>query len=396
MSTATTTALPPGETVERVRAILPIIEASRDWADEHGRMAPVVLAATREAGLYMATAPVEVGGSNTPLPDLVQIFEDLGYHDATVGWHAGNSYGITAHLVMYLDEPLRSQIVHEGCGPFGFAGAPSGRARQVDGGYVLSGTWPFMTGSLDAAWADLHGFVVDEQGNQQTLAGQPDLRSFLLPAEDFAVGSSWTNAAAMRGTGSNSVTVTDVFVPNERAISLIQRPERRVSSVYYRFSPAAAQVPNAAMVLGLTHRVVDEVIAILRTKVAGYSGQAYRESLSMQRELGAAMATVEGLHHAMMAVAADTWQRMLDRNIDNDVRRRAFTTNLWVFDTCRRVATDTMVLATSTVYANWNVIEKSVRDIHAICAASEPLRMYQEAAGRVLLGMPPNAPPDFL
>ena len=90
--------------------------------------------------------------------------------------------------------------------------APTGRAEAVTGGHRLNGRWSFSSGCDHATWVLLGAIVADADGNPA------DFRTFLLPASDYVIDDVW-DTVGLRGTGSNDIVVSDVFVPEHRSLS---------------------------------------------------------------------------------------------------------------------------------------------------------------------------------
>src|SRR6202035_5845148 len=83
---------------------------------------------------------------------------------------------------------------------------PAGRARKVDGGYRLRGSWPFSSGVASCEWNMLASVVSSDDE-----ADGIEYRIFLVHKNDYRILDTW-NAAGLRGTGSNDVEVSDAFV----------------------------------------------------------------------------------------------------------------------------------------------------------------------------------------
>ena len=92
--------------------------------------------------------------------------------------------------------------------------APTGKATQTQGGHQLQGRWSFSSGADHATWVLLGGIVTNDEGEPV------DFRTFLLPAGDFRLEDVW-DTVGLRGTGSNDIVVSDVFVPEHRSLSFI-------------------------------------------------------------------------------------------------------------------------------------------------------------------------------
>lgn len=374
----------PGATLAAVRAIRPILMEHRMWADEHARMAPAVKEAAQKAGVFMMMAPHEYGGGEVALPEIGAVFEELGYADPTVAWHAGNS-GAIATCGWRLDPAAAAPVFAGAPGPFGFSTVAAGRATPEPGGFRLAGAWPFMTGALDAEWASLIGIVRGERKEGQG----PDFRQFLVPAKDLVIEPTWQNASAMRGTGSHAVRVEDAFVPQELALRFddsprMERPSQRL--------PAGTGGPFAiaSMAVGLTRRALDEATGWAAAKVSRGDGVAYRDRTGMQRTVGEAHAAIDALSAGMAAAAEHAWSHALAGPIPATARGRLWGTAFWTLDQCRTQMSNILTISTSAVYSGRNPIETALRDLHAMAAALEASRGLQEDFGKLFFGLEPT------
>jgi alkylation response protein AidB-like acyl-CoA dehydrogenase len=378
-----------GELVAAARDLRGTIGASRAWADEHSRMAPEVVEALRDAGLFTMTAPREVGGAEVSFPEGIAVFEELGYADPTAAWHVANS-ACMCSAAAGLEADARDPIFAAEPGPFGFGGVTSVHGEPVEGGYRVSGRAPFMTGVNDAPWALFHGDV-QVNGEVQELDGVPDKRQFILPASDFAIESTWGAARAMRGTGSDAATVTDAFVSDGRALSLIKpalvidRPVFRIPVLAHMGPPA-----SASMLVGVARRALDETSTRLAGRTSG--SIVARDRVSFHQSLGEATAAVDVYSAGLQAMAEAVWVDAQAGELSQAAQARMFATSLWVMDQTRALLSDVLLLMGSAFYASANPVEAGVRDAHAICASLEKWRGLQEGAGRLRLGLDPQLP----
>lgn len=378
------------DVVAKMRSIRPRLLEHREWASANARMAPAVVEATRDAGLYTMLVPREMGGSDASFPDFLEVFADLGFADPTVGWHGVNS-SYLAQAMGYVPTELQQPILDSPPGPYGFAGPPLGIATPVDGGYRLSGSWPFMTGAMDAPWSLFRGFVV-EAGDQRMFEGQPNMYRFLLPAADYEVQHTWELASAMRGTGSHGVVVDDVFVPEGLAIPTLGVAEPVIASHAALLPNGAGMIiPAAVMAVGLAERVLREVRTISRDKVFG--GVPYMEMPDRHYFVATAHATLDGSRAAIRAMAehVDGGLGKSPDDVAPETRARMWATAYWVLDQAREVISNLASISTSTFYAKQNPIEMAVRDVHAISASLGDFRnLFGRDAGRVYLGLDPE------
>src|SRR5690606_3014761 len=114
----------------------------------------------------------------------------------------------------------------------------AGRVEAVAGGWRLSGEWTFASGASDAEWILLGGLAPREPS--------PEYRFFLVPRKDYRVVDTWFNLG-LRGTDSNAVVLSDVFVPTEHSYPNADLASGRAPA----FADACHRVPFKA-VNGLT------------------------------------------------------------------------------------------------------------------------------------------------
>jgi alkylation response protein AidB-like acyl-CoA dehydrogenase len=127
---------------------------------------------------------------------------------------------VHAHSWMLAHYPVEAQDDVYGADPDAVVAAvirARGRAEKVDGGYRLTGFWPFGSGSEHAEWLLLGAQVIDGAGAAGRVVDEGDL---LVPIGDVDLADDWY-VEGLRATGSCSIKAADVFVPEHRFLSLI-------------------------------------------------------------------------------------------------------------------------------------------------------------------------------
>jgi alkylation response protein AidB-like acyl-CoA dehydrogenase len=230
---------------ERVAPLAARIEAER-------RLPAEAVAALVDVGVFKLFVPRELGGQEASVTTLVAVLEALAHGDGALGWCA--MIGATSSLMCgFLPEAVAREVFAPAgvtaCGVF----APVGRATPVDGGFRVSGRWPFASGCEHSAWR-MGGAIVGDRVD--------DPRSMLFRAEDTRVVDTW-DTSGLRGTGSHDLEVDDVFVPAERSFSLLHDRPRGLGHVPF-FGALAAGV--AAVALGIARSAIDTLVAVARAK----------------------------------------------------------------------------------------------------------------------------------
>ncbi|MFD9690756.1 acyl-CoA dehydrogenase family protein [Kitasatospora sp. NPDC059088] len=183
-----------------------------DRAEAARRLDPEVAGALVAAGFARHFVPKACGGDEGTFLDLNRAVSAVGEGCTATAWCAS----LSAHV-----SRMAAHLPAAGCrevwadGPDALLVAsltPLGTARRVPGGYRLDGTWPFVSAIDYADWALLAAMVPAEDG------GQPQARVLAVPRDAWRTEDTW-QSVGMAATGSNSVTVEDVLVPDARSMS---------------------------------------------------------------------------------------------------------------------------------------------------------------------------------
>ena len=96
--------------------------------------------------------------------------------------------------------------------------APS-EARMVPGGYRVTGSWNFASGGHQARFLGGQSFVTGEDGKPlRRPNGGPVIRMMLFPAEAAEITDVW-DVIGLKGTGSDTYSVQDLFVPEQMSFA---------------------------------------------------------------------------------------------------------------------------------------------------------------------------------
>ena len=361
-----------------------LIDEHREEAEDLAHLAPSVVEAAGSAGLWVAAAPREVGGLELGLVEFLGLCERVAEADPSVGWHIVNSGG-AGHAAAFVPESVRNEVFSSTLRPFGFSGAVAAgiEVSCLNGGFRLDGTWPFMTGVLDAEWACVTVVMPPEEGAN----GQPpDVRRVLMPLEACEVHRSWDNATSLRGTGSHAVTANGVLVPNEATIT--HRAEPLVDRTAYRIPSHLPFVGGAAAVsIGILRSTITGAVEFCANKVSRLDGRKHSDDQRVRQTIADATAVADSLSANLQAQA-----NMIQASFASGERPgRVERAHWWsaVFYSADAVANEVSKLyrvATSASYGTRNPVERGLRDSHAIPAAFESFQTLRRAAGAALLG----------
>lgn len=176
-----------------------------DAGDAQRDLTVEVVDALREAGFARHFVSSRWDGGDGTFGEFVQGVFNVAEGCASAAWCAA-LLAASARFASYLPEAGHRELWGSSPDTLIADGLiPAGRAQPVAGGHRLSGTWPYITNVSFADWALLCASV-DGDGPR------PELRFFALPRGSYRAIENWDNAG-MRATGSHSLVVEDVFVP---------------------------------------------------------------------------------------------------------------------------------------------------------------------------------------
>ncbi len=201
-----------GAVIAGITDLLPVFRQRAQEAED-GRVVPAEsVKALAETGFFKLLQPKSFGGLEADPVTFFTAVRLIASACGSTGWVASVVGVHPWQLALF---PPQAQQDVWGTDPatrMSSSYAPTGKAKQVDGGYRLDGRWSFSSGCDHASWVLLGGIVTNDEG-------QPtDFRTFLLPASDYVIDDVW-DTVGLRGTGSNDIVVSNAFVPERRSLS---------------------------------------------------------------------------------------------------------------------------------------------------------------------------------
>lgn len=295
----------PQELIERARNMKPRLK-ERAASVEAGRLVGVdAIAEFREAGFFKILQPKAYGGYEMR----PEILTDVIYEVASV---CGSSGWVIAVLALHQWEVklLAEDVVAEIWGEdssvlLSSAYAPTGEVRPAEGGFVLSGRWPFSSGCDHAQWAILGGIRPPRRpGEAPTQCG------FFVPRSDYEIIDDW-HTIGLGGTGSKSIVLKNVFVPERRHHPIFGAapPPPEGSSAIYRLPFGLVFVEMlAAAVHGMARGILDQFIERSATRVATMDRSRFSQNPDTHRYIAESdyvIRSARALSHANLSAALD-------------------------------------------------------------------------------------------
>jgi alkylation response protein AidB-like acyl-CoA dehydrogenase len=374
--------------IEAARSIAPLVRACRDEGERERRLPAQVLAAMHEARLFRMYIPKALGGLEIdPITSMI-VVEEIARADAAAAWNLmlGATYGLWA---AFLPDDAAREIY--GAPDAVVAGAlrPTGRARPVDGGFVVDGRWSFASGIRHAAWWNA-GCLVGRDGAGDADTPPPEAWLVFFPAPDGELIDNW-DVGGLRGTGSHDYAVCGLFVPRARAIPFDAVP--CAPGPLYRL-PRQALLDNtmAALPLGIARTAIDTLVEIAAggKRPAG-AGAPLAERATVQADVARAEALYLAGRALLYDSVAQSWEAAQDG-------RELSVREIAVLRLARTHAVQAAVQAIDLMYIDAggaaiytrNPLERCFRDIHTVTQHVSMNPANYEVSGRVLLGLAPD------
>jgi alkylation response protein AidB-like acyl-CoA dehydrogenase len=379
--------------LEAARRIAPVIQKYNEAAERERRLAPQVLAALHEAGLLRMCTPRSLAGLETDPITRALVIEEISGHDTAAGWTLANPLD-WAYLCSRLPDKGAEEIYAR---PNVVIAAQFGRPMQAaptQGGYRITGRAPFVSNCHDANWIATTATVSESRSVSEAKV-EPELLMIYLPQESCQILDTW-HVMGMRGTGSNDITVSEVFVPSARTFPFVPEftPGSHYQGALYRFPLIGVVASNMPpLMLAVARRAIEEVSALAQGKVPVASSTALRGRASAQSKFAQAEAAVRSARLFLFDTLSEAWAAAIAGETIS-LRQKAdmllAMTNAMT-SAVKAVEMMCSIAGTSGIYTR-SPLERYFRDIHVIRHHAFAAETRYETVGQVYLGLPPDFP----
>src|SRR3954453_12674902 len=378
--------------VERARALQPLIARDADEIERTRRLTPAVTQALIENGLYRALLPQSFGGAEVPLETFMQMQEEVAKADASTAWCLGQC-SVCAMTAAYLDPDAANEIFNVAPGILAW-GAINHQVQAVPGGYKASARWDFASGSRQASWLGAHVRVVEADGSPRRKAdGSPEIRTILFPATSATMYDVW-DVIGLRGTGTDSYSVDNLFIP-EKFAALRDEPTalRENGPLYKLTTNMVFSMGFGATSLGVARATLDAATDLARGKTP-QGLKAMRDNNAVQGLIGKTEATLRAARAYLYATANEVWRDLSRGDPLTEQHRIALRiAATWTIHQSAAVVDTAYHMAGATAVFAANKFERRFRDMHAIAQQIQARDTHYEDAGKAILAAGLGAPP---
>ncbi len=375
---------------ERARALQPLLDAHGPEIDRRREVTQEVVEALAAKDMLRLLLPRSLGGQEIGLLEFCKTTEALGYADASVAWFVNQSNVSSATSAAAM--PHDSALAVFGTPSAGLAwGARHGKSRavRVEGGYRLTGTWSFASGGRHTdGWLGAHSAIQNPDGTPHMRHGRQDDRSFIFRRSDAKIIDDW-HVLGLRGTGSDSYSVEDLFIPDDRAPNREAREERREPGPIYVIGSTLLYATGfCGVALGIARRLFEAYVGLAQGgKKSRLAQGSMAENNGVQRDVAfmeAKLASARAyLHEALGEVYAAAAAGTL--SVDQRMKLRLATT--YGMNEATDVSVAAFRGAGSVAIINSQPFERRFRDAMSASQHQQAALIHAEMVGRHIIGV---------
>jgi alkylation response protein AidB-like acyl-CoA dehydrogenase len=382
---------PDLDCLTRAQELGPELEAAGADIERRRELPEAIVEALIERGLFRLLLPRALCGAELRPAAYVVVIEEIAKHDASTAWCLGQACGCTMTSA-YLDPEVAREIFGGKRGIVAWGPPGPAEARAVPGGYRLTGTWSFASGSHHATWLGAHVAILAPDGTPQVRPdGGPIVRTLLFPKASAKFADIW-HVVGLRGTGSDSYTVTDLFVPEKHTVLRDPAVKPCQPGLLYAFSSSNIYALGfAGVALGIARGALDAFVELARDKIPRGAKRTLRDNNVVQAQVSQSEARLRGARAFLLSSLDEIWREVngLKRlTMDHNTTIRLAST--WAIHQAREVVDMAYHAAGATAIFESNPFERRFRDIHTVIQQYQGRQAHFETVGQALLGLGPE------
>ena len=379
--------------VSRARALAPRIAAAAAQIETARELPADLVAALHEAGLFRMLLPRSLGGEEVAPALYVQAIEELAKADASTAWCVAQT-SVCSTIASALQPDVAREIFAKrpdsllAWGPAG----PNAKAVAEKSGFRISGAWQYASGSRHAQWLAAHCPVFEPDGKPRLNAdGVPAEITAVFPKASATITDVW-HVIGLKGTGSDSYGVTDLFVPAERTINaygrdLALKHERGPLYQFTVFQLFGASF--AGIALGIARPTLDAFVQLAKAKTPTGAKHLLRDNAVIQSQIGVAEAQLRSARVFLLHALNEMWDGARQAGavtLDQRVSLRMASSN--ATHLAKSAVDSAYHSAGATAVFESNPFERRFRDVHTVSQQVQSHFSMFEVIGQHFLGLP--------
>jgi 3-hydroxy-9,10-secoandrosta-1,3,5(10)-triene-9,17-dione monooxygenase len=373
--------------------LLPQLRERAQETEDLRKIPDANINALEEIGFFKLLQPEHCGGLQRDPAVFYEAVRRIASACGSTGWVASIIGVHNWHLALF-DQQAQVEVWGEDANvrvSSSYAPMGAGVVTEKADGYIVNGSWNWSSGCDHATWAFLGGPVIKD--------GKPvDFGSFLISRAEYTIDDVW-HVVGLRGTGSNTVVVKDVFVPRHRFLSYKSMNDRTAGGLQTNTAPVYKMpwgtvhpTTISAPIVGMAYGAYDAHVEHQGKRVrAAFAGEKAKDDPFAKVRIAEAASDIDAAWRQLIGNVGDEYALLkADKEIPFELRARARRDQ--VRATGRAISSIDRLFEASgaTALNNDAPVQRFWRDAHAgrVHAANDPERAYL-IFGNNEFGLPP-------
>lgn len=376
------------EMLANIEKVVEPLKGTVDESESHRRLSDRAVELLHESGATRLVSPARCGGDQRSPRALVEAERAIAHGSPAASW----VLMVTgAHTFIAGRLPAKGQEDLFGRDPgMLIPGVPNprGTCTRADGGYVLDGRWPYASGVDHGDWVMLGARGASNPDGERCPA-----QLVVVPKSDVVIDDTWFTLG-MRGTGSKDIVLDGVFVPDHRAVNLVEAMAGTVPDIDVPLYRLPIRPTLATMLLGtivgVAERGLELFIDQTRTRRDAYTGASKADNVLIQQRVAEANGEIT-CAWSLTQQSCDLLEAAMERDepMPVDTRAQIRWNVSYANELCRRAIDRLYAGAGAGAAHDGNVLQAVFRDIntgthHAMLDFDTSV----ELQGKYLLGLP--------
>jgi alkylation response protein AidB-like acyl-CoA dehydrogenase len=382
------------DVVDVARSLQPLVREHADQAERERRLAPPVLSALADSGLFRMAAPAVYGGLEVDPGSMIRALEAVSEADGATGWTLMIGVETVGLALAALPPAVASALLQDRPNVV-LSGAinPLGRAVPVEGGFMVSGRWPYASGCAGADYFWGGCILVDGSGEPlRTAGGYRQARQVVVARSSYTVVETW-EAAGLCGSGSHDVVVSEVFVPDDHVTDLYGAG-MRVDTPLFRLPIYSRLAFNkVGVATGIARTALSAFAALANEKTPFRTSDLLRERPQAQLAMAEAEARLRAARAFVFEAVDTVWSATLAGR-GSTAEEQALVRLACSHCCAEAVKAVEVVYAQAGITASFpsSPLERAIRDVRVVPQHAMVAPTAIATAGRVLLGLDAGTP----
>jgi alkylation response protein AidB-like acyl-CoA dehydrogenase len=363
-----------------------LIRADADAIDAARELPRPLFEAIADAGLFHLAVPRDIGGAELDLPTYVQVIEEIAKADASTAWAVNQGGTFATRSAFMAPDVARAIWIDTPRSVVSNTPGATAKAVVVPGGYRVTGRQPFSTGCKHSSWVAAHAQIF-ENGEVRLKDGKPEARYLLVPIGEAELFDTW-HTRGMRGTGTHTFEVKDVFVTEERTV-LAKGATQVSGGARYKIPFTLSFASGDGMAaLGLARSCLNAFYELAGAKTPRYVPGLMREQPITQFTAGQSEAALRSGRAFLLEAVGEIWNEATATgavSLEQRVALRVAATH--AIRLAAQIVESVYTACGATAAFEGNLIQRHFQDIHVITQHVQGRLSHYELVGQHWLGL---------